>query len=58
MYGSATPMAAAVATAASKALPPSISARSPAIEAQGWADVTMPFTPVATGLFEGGWNVE
>ena len=54
MYGSPTFRVAAVATAASKALPPSISILTPAIDASGCADATMPLTPIATGLDAGG----
>ena len=45
---------AAVATAASKALPPSIMTETPAWEASGWAEATMPLAPMATGLSGGG----
>ena len=47
IYGSTTLSAAAVAMAASMALPPSIRMRMPAREARGWAEAIMPRRPVA-----------
>src|SRR5258707_9001455 len=49
MRGSTTATAAAVATAASKAFPPSIRTRMPAIEASGSSDVTIALRPVTSG---------
>ena len=54
MYGSTTLSAAAVAIAPSMALPPSINILSPACEANGCAEDTIPFTPTAAGLFDLG----
>ena len=49
MYGSTTFSAAAVATAASMALPPWRSTSAPAIEAREWAEVTTPRVPPKAG---------
>src|SRR5262249_49224290 len=49
MYGSVTPIAAAAAIAASTALPPCASMRTPASVAKGLAGVTMPRRPCAIG---------
>ena len=49
MNGSTTFSAAATATAASTALPPSRRTRMPAIEASGCAEVTAPRLPMTTG---------
>ena len=49
MNGSTTPSAAAVATAASAALPPASSIRRPAIDASGCAELTAPPVPITTG---------
>ncbi len=46
---SVAPRQEATATAASMALPPSISVRSPASDASGCADDTIPFRPVTAG---------
>jgi hypothetical protein len=46
---SVAPMQLATATAASIALPPSISVRNPAIEATEWAEATIPRRPVTAG---------
>src|SRR5882757_333033 len=48
-YGSTTPSAAAVATAASTALPPALSTSMPACEAYGLTLDTAPPDPTATG---------
>ena len=47
--GSTTLIAAAVAIAASKAFPPSIRTRIPAIDARGSSDVTIALRPVTRG---------
>src|SRR5215210_1202377 len=47
MYGSTTPREAAIATAASKALPPASRTSRPARVASGWAELTIPFVPTA-----------
>src|ERR1700730_14092156 len=47
--GSTTVTAIAVATAASKALPPSIRIRIPGVDASGWSDVTMARRPEMRG---------
>src|ERR671916_1438020 len=47
MYGSTTLKEAATATAASKALPPSLRTSRPACVASGWAELTIPFVPSA-----------
>src|SRR5258706_11086185 len=44
--GSSTPRTAAVATAASTALPPRRSTSTPASDARGWLQTTMPFLPI------------
>src|SRR5579859_1526239 len=49
MRGSSTPTASAVATAASKAFPPSCRIRMPAMEARGSSDVTMAWRAVIRG---------
>ena len=49
MKGSTTLRVEATATAASTALPPSMSTRMPAIEASGWAEATAPRAPMTTG---------
>jgi hypothetical protein len=49
MRGSRTPTAMAVATAASKALPPSSRMRMPAIEASGSSEVTTAWRPLIRG---------
>src|SRR5918996_3384172 len=54
IIGSTTPRAAATATAASKALPPSSRISRPARVARGFAELTMPEDPVA-GLVEVFW---
>src|SRR3954454_19622234 len=51
MYGSTTFSAAAVATAASMALPPCWRIRSPAPDASGCAEETIPRRPIATGRY-------
>src|SRR5690242_12347569 len=53
-YGSVTPRAAAVATAASTALPPSRSTSMPAAEASASTLATAPPYPTATGTFVTG----
>jgi hypothetical protein len=50
IIGSTMFRVAAVATAASMAFPPFIKILSPAIEAKGWFEQTIPFTPMTTGL--------
>src|SRR5699024_123249 len=52
-YGSVTPSAAAVAMAASTALPPSASTRRPMSLAYGSTDDTAPPEPIASGTFSG-----
>src|SRR3712207_779210 len=47
IIGSTTFRAAATATAASKAFPPSSRISSPALVASGWAELTMPLVPTA-----------
>src|SRR5918994_5347315 len=54
IIGSTTPRAAATATAASKALPPSSRISRPGRVARGFAELTMPEDPVA-GLVEVFW---
>jgi hypothetical protein len=49
MKGSTTLRAAATATAASTALPPASSISIPAIDARGWAEVTIPRRPITAG---------
>src|SRR5438552_462403 len=52
--GRTTPSAAATATAASKALPPRWRTESPTKAATGWAEATMPRTPIASGRRSAG----
>src|SRR2546425_1983848 len=52
--GRTTPSAAATARAASKALPPRWRTESPTKAATGWAEATMPRTPIAWGRCSGG----
>ena len=49
MNGSTAFSVEATATAASTALPPSSSMRSPAVDAMGWAEVTAPRSPTTAG---------
>src|SRR5688500_262144 len=49
MYGSTTLSAAAVAKAASTALPPDLRISIPASDARGCAEATAPRVPIATG---------
>jgi hypothetical protein len=51
LYGSVTPSAAAVATAASTALPPRLSTRMPMRLASGSTDETAPPVPRLIGVF-------
>src|SRR5215211_2517643 len=56
-YGSVTPRAAAVATAASTALPPFRSTAIPMFVASGSTDETAPPNPIEVGTFTGGSGV-
>ena len=51
LYGSVTPRAAAVATAASTALPPLRSTSTPIRDASGSTEVTAPPYPLLVGVF-------
>ena len=54
MNGSTTESVAATATAASTALPPAWSARSPAWVASGWFEATAPRRPMISGRCDRG----
>ena len=56
MNGSTTPRVEATATVASNALPPAWRIASPAWDASGWAEATIPLGLMATGLLGGGYS--